>query len=57
MEDTDYTFTAANFNYAAGNANSLVSVIITESPADTRRRAGIWTASQIIDLLGVKRAE
>ena len=35
MEEVEYTFTVGNFNYAAGNANSLVSVIITESPADT----------------------
>ncbi len=54
MEDTDYTFTAANFNYAAGNANSLVSVIITEAPAEDRRCELLLEGSQITDALSIE---
>ena len=34
LEGTDYTFAAADFNYATDNANPLVSVKITGAPAE-----------------------
>ena len=52
MEGVDYTFTADNFNYAAGNANLLVSVIITEAPAELADEL-LLNGSQITDLLHI----
>ena len=53
MEGVDYTFTAANFNYASGNANSLVSVIITEAPAELADEL-VLNGSQITTTLAIE---